>query len=151
MLAPMGHDVVVGTIAGRTERPIARVGWTAAVALTAAVAAGVGFDHSFTERDRVLALIWAAVWIGSGALVLLWGAPSRMSLLVASMLLANGLATPVAEATDGTTNAALGRGVLAIALTLSVVTLSAFPDGRFVPGWLPFVCAGFALWQVATV
>ena len=148
----MGHDVAVGTVAGRAERPFARVGWTAAVALTAAVAAVVVLDHSLTERDRVLALIWAAVWIGSGALVLLCGAPSRMSVLVASMLLANGLATPVAEATDGTTNAALGRGVLGVALTLSVVTLSVFPDGRFVPGVVAVAyVAGFALWQVVTV
>ena len=51
MLAPMGHDVAVGTVAGRSEKPIARLGWTAAVALTAVVATVVVLDHPLTERD----------------------------------------------------------------------------------------------------
>lgn len=123
-------------------------GWTAAVVLTAAVAVLAVLEHPPGVRPEILDLVWAAVWIGSGTLLLLRGAPTRMGTLVASMLLANGVATPVSDATIGTSDAALGRSLVALSLTLSVVTLSAFPDGHFVPAWLKAICVGFAGWQI---
>lgn len=127
----------------RTGRPLARAGLTAAIVVTTAVAAVVVLNRPFRAPDSILALVWVAVWIASGALVLLRAAPTRMSVLVGCMLLANGVATPVSDAAAGTSSAVLGRSLLAVALTLDVVTLSVFPDGRFVRGWLKGVTVGF--------
>jgi signal transduction histidine kinase len=151
MLVPMGVDVASGVPSRAGTRPLARAGWTAAVVLTAAVAGLVVLDHPLSTGHRIRLLVWAAVWITSGALVLLRATPTRVSVLVGCTLLVNGVATPFSDATNGTSDAVLGRGLLGIALTLAVVTLSVFPDGRFRPRWLIGVCVGFGLWQVVAV
>jgi signal transduction histidine kinase len=96
-----------------------------------------------------LRLVSALVWVGSGALLLLRARPSRMTALAGCMLLANGISEPVGRATDGTSAALLGRLVLAVALTLGVLTISVFPDGHFHPWWLRWVPIAFGAWQVA--
>jgi signal transduction histidine kinase len=151
MLIPVELDVTSGAIPGLGTRPLARAGWTAAVVMTAAVAVLVVLSHPLSTWDRVREILWAAAWIGSGALLLLRATPTRVTVLLGCTLLANGVATPVSDATSGTSSAGVGRGLLGVALTLGVLTLSVFPDGRFVPGWLKGVCVGFALWQVAVV
>jgi signal transduction histidine kinase len=148
MLVPMELDHASRAISRGGTKAVSGAGWTAAVVLTAAVAVLAVLEHPPGTRQEILDLVWGAVWIGSGTLLLLRGTPTRMGMLVACMLLANGVATPVSDATTGTSNAVVGRGLLAVALTLSVVTLSAFPDGRFVPAWLKGICIGFAGWQL---
>ena len=150
MLIPVDHDTS-GASPGLGIRPLARAGWTAAVVMTAAVAVLVVLNHPSSPWDRIGAIVSAAAWIGSGALVVLRATPTRVNLLVGCTLLANGVATPVSVATSGTPGAEVGRGLLSLALTLGVLTLSVFPDGRFAPGWLKGVCVVFALWQVVTV
>lgn len=95
-----------------------------------------------------LHLVSTGVWVGSGALLLVRARPSRMTVLAGCMLVANGISEPVGRATDGTSAALGGRLVLALALTLAVLTVSAFPDGRFRPSWLGWVVAAFGAWQV---
>lgn len=148
---PVEVDVTSGGIPGSGTRPRPRAGWTAAVVMTAAVAVLVVLNHPLGAGATTRDLVWAGVWIGSGALVLLRATPTRISVLVGCTLLANGVATPFADATAGTSSAAAGRALLGIGLTLGVVTLSVFPDGRFAPGWLKAVCIGFALWQIVAV
>jgi signal transduction histidine kinase len=151
MLSRMHLDIASRAVARRETRSLARAGWAAAVVLTAAVAVLAVLGSPGGSRERVLDVVWAAVWIGSGALVLMRATPSRVSVLVGTMLLGNGVATPLEHATAGTSGAVLGRTVLGVALTLSVLTLSVFPDGRFVPPWLRLVCVGFAGWQIVVV
>lgn len=83
-----------------------------------------------------LRLMSTLVWVGSGVLLLLRARPSRVTMLAGCMLLANGISEPVGRATDGTSAALVGRLVLAGALTLAVLTISVFPDGRLRPSWL---------------
>jgi signal transduction histidine kinase len=151
MLSRMHLDIASRAVARRETRSLARAGWAAAVVLTAAVAVLAVLGSPGGSRERVLDVVWAAVWIGSGALVLLRATPGRVSAMVGTMLLANGVATTLEHATADTSGAWFGRAALGVALTLSVLTVSVFPDGRFVPPWLKVVCAGFALWQVAVV
>jgi hypothetical protein len=151
MLSRMHLDIASRAVARPEARSLARAGWAAAVVLTAAAAVLAVLGNDGGGRDQVLDVVWATGWIGSGALVLLRATPSRVSVLVGTMLLANGVATPLVHVTEDTSKAALGRAVLGVALTLSVLTLSVFPDGRFVPPWLKVHCAGFALWQVVVV
>lgn len=151
MLVPVEPDITSGAVHGSGVRPMARAGWTAAVVMTAAVVILVVLNHPWSTWDRAREILWAVAWIGSGALLLLRATSTSVSVLVGCTLIANGIATPVSDATSGTAGAVVGRGVLGLALTLGVVTLSVFPDGRFVPGWLKGVCVGFGLWQVAAV
>jgi signal transduction histidine kinase len=95
-----------------------------------------------------LRLVSALVWVGSGALLLLRARPTRMTVLAGCMLLANGVSVPAQRATEGTSAALLGRLVLAVALTLAVLTISAFPDGQFRPSWLRWLAVVFGAWQV---
>src|SRR4051794_7032398 len=95
-----------------------------------------------------LRVLSALIWVGSGALLLLRARPTRMTVLAGCMLLANGLSGPAQRATDGTSAAVLGRLVLAVALTLAVLTLSVFPDGHFRPTWLRWLASAFGAWQL---
>lgn len=147
----MQLSVASGTVTRPDTRRLVQAGRTAAVVLTAGVCAVVVVGDQISTRDRILELVWAAVWIACGALVLFAALSSRMSALVGSMLLVNAVATPVSHATDGTSSAVVGRTLIGVALTLSVLTLSTLPNGRFVPGWLRFLTAGFALWQVVAI
>jgi signal transduction histidine kinase len=94
-----------------------------------------------------LRLVSALVWVGSGTLLLVRARPNRMTVLTGCMLLTNGVSGPVVEATDSTGAALVGRLVLAVALTLAVLTISVFPDGRFRPVWLRWVAVAFGAWQ----
>jgi signal transduction histidine kinase len=140
-----------GAVSRQGIRPLTKAGWTAAIVMIAAVTVLFVLDHPSSSRDRTIYLVWASVWIGSGALVLLRAGSTRMTVLVGCMLLANGVATPIVDVTESTSQAVLGRILLGVALSLSVLTLSVFPDGRFAPSWLKVLCVGFALWQVVTV
>jgi signal transduction histidine kinase len=100
--------------------------------------------------DDVLMVVSVAVWIGSGALLLLRARPSRINVLAGATLVANGLSEPVQRLTRDSA-APVGRAALGIALVLAVCTLCLFPDGRFVPGWLRWLAAGFAVWQAVVV
>ena len=93
-------------------------------------------------------LVSVLVWVGSGVLLLARARPSRMTVLTGCMLIANGVSAPVVAATDGTPAASVGRLVLAVALTLAVITISVFPDGHFRPPWLRWVAVAFGAWQV---
>jgi signal transduction histidine kinase len=95
-----------------------------------------------------LRLVSALIWVGSGALLLLRTRPTRMTVLAGCMLLANGVSVPAQRATEGTSTAVLGRVVLAVALTLAVLTISVFPDGRFRPSGLRWVAVAFGAWQL---
>ena len=98
-----------------------------------------------------LRVVSALVWIGSGVLLLVRARPSRMTVLAGCMLLANGVSGVAVAATDGTAAAPLGRLVLGVALTLAVLTISVFPDGRFRPSWLRWVAVAFGAWQLMVV
>ena len=95
-----------------------------------------------------LRLVSVLVWVGSGALLLLRARPTRMTVLAGCMLLANGVSVPTQRVTDGTSAAPLGRLLLAVALTLAVLTISVFPDGHFRPSWLRWVAVAFGAWQI---
>jgi signal transduction histidine kinase len=95
-----------------------------------------------------LRLVSVLVWVGSGALLLLRARPTRMTVLAGCTLLANGVSNPLVSATDDTSAALLGRLVLAVALTLGVLTVSILPDGQFRPPWLRWLVVGFGVWQV---
>ncbi len=96
----------------------------------------------------VLHLVSVLVWVGSGALLLLRARPTKMTVVAGCALIANGISNPLVSATDGTSAALLGRLVLAVALTLGVLTMAILPDGHFRPPWLRWFVAGFGAWQV---
>ena len=93
----------------------------------------------------VLHLVSVLVWVGSGALLLLRARPTKMTVVAGCALLANGISNPLVSATDGTSAALLGQMMLAVALTLGVLTFSILPDGQFRPAWLRWFVVGFGV------
>jgi signal transduction histidine kinase len=128
-----------------------RAAWAALAAVCLAIAAALIADEAIPGYTATLRVLSAAVWIGSGALLVLRARPSRLVLLTGAMLLAQGLAPAVDTATAGGPDAWVGRLATAVALSLAVLTLAVLPDGRFVPGWLRWTSSAFVLWELATV
>jgi signal transduction histidine kinase len=128
-----------------------RAAWAAASILALAVALALTVRDRPVDTAATLRLMSAAVWIGCGCLVVLRAARSAIVTLTACTLLADGLAPVVSAATDGRPGAWTGWSATAVALSLTVLTLSRFPDGRFVPGWLRWLCVAFAAWEAGTV
>ncbi len=156
MLGPMAsrlaahQEPLTGQAAVPRYGGLADAAWTALSLLAVAVAAAPVLRGSASGEDA-LQLVAALVWIGSGGLVLVRAAPSRTSVLTGLTLLAVGVAPGVQTATVDTTYAWVGRLAVAVAMSLTVLTFSIFPDGQFVPRWLRWFAPGFAATQLATV
>jgi signal transduction histidine kinase len=95
-------------------------------------------------------VVLAAAWVAASALVLLLGPVTRVNRVLGVVLLAQCLTTTVQPALTEAQHDLAARTIGAGTLSLAMLGIAVFPDGRFVPGWIRWAVGGFALWQLAS-
>lgn len=93
------------------------------------------------------------VWIAVGALVFLLRSGDRMALLVAFFLVSFGAAAFASDSVDALVSTHFAwwlpaRGLQVIGEVFTVLFFLTFPDGRFVPRWMPLLGAAFLAFQI---
>lgn len=144
----MTHPVHVQTemVAADQRQPASRVGWSLVLLLAVSVCAS-SYAGSTRTITTTADLLLALMWLGTAAVVVLAGGPSRTTAWIGTTFIAQGLSVTAGPALVAGRWALSGRALEAVALCMAILVLATLPDGRFVPRWLRWAFAVFVLWQ----